>query len=39
MKSLKTQFFLVFVGLTIAAALGEGLMMYISYARILSSKG
>ncbi|MDR2632795.1 MAG: methyl-accepting chemotaxis protein [Treponema sp.] len=35
MKSLRTQFFLVFVGLTIAAAFGVGLLMYIQYNRYI----
>ncbi|MDR2634091.1 MAG: methyl-accepting chemotaxis protein [Treponema sp.] len=35
MKSLKTQFFLVFVGLSVAAALGMGIIMYIQYGRYI----
>ncbi|MDR1325943.1 MAG: methyl-accepting chemotaxis protein [Treponema sp.] len=37
MKSLKTRFFLLFIGLSAAAALGVGVIMYLQYQRYIKT--
>ncbi|MDR1985533.1 MAG: methyl-accepting chemotaxis protein [Treponema sp.] len=37
MRSLKTRFFLVFAGLSVVAALGVGVMMYIQYSNYIKA--